>query len=226
MSLDVTFHPIREDELAQFVAEVILDPAQVPSRVTQAVEMPEKQEALANIYETLIGLGQAALAGREPMAAVSLGAAAVAGFLHPYWYARGAGIAHLAEEDPLFEDLLTPLGVILGEAFMAAPDPDLGGLSEGFMGGGYVPLDRLDALEDALDGEGAETARAVLGEDGREALLQAIGYAALHGCGLLEASDVVAPNDETCFSDPENLRAPHLENAEDYANARTGLQRH
>ena len=244
MSLDVTFHPIREDELKRFVAEPILDPTTVGARATEAAETPEKQEALMAIYETLTAVGQAALAGLGlgpddgfkrmdvgPLifiaAAVSLGAAAIAGYLHPYWYARGAGVAHLVEEDEeVFGDLIAPLGAILGEAFMTAPDPDLGGLSESFMGGGFISLDNLDALEDALDGEGAETAEAVLGEDGLEALLQAIGYASRHGCGLLEASDVVSPAEETFFSDRQNLRAPYLENAEDYANARSGLKRH
>ncbi|MEM6491888.1 MAG: hypothetical protein AAF684_08330, partial [Pseudomonadota bacterium] len=138
---------------------------------------------------------------------------------HPDWYARGAGVWHLSEEDEdAFGGLLAPLAVVTDGAPGLAEQPAFGA--------GYVPNDRLDALEEALDGDGAELAEAVLGEDGLAALLAAISYASLHGCGLLETADVVALSEDENISDPANLRAPHLENAEDFANARLGLRRH
>jgi len=229
MSIDVTFHPIRDSELRHYVLDVGADGALATTRAIEAVEDDAKQDALIGIYEALASAGADAASGAGSIAMVVHYGAAVAGYLHPYWYARGAGVWHLAEEDgELFGGLLAPLAAVAAEDEDGAPLGAAIGVSVEDMpfGAGYVPNERLDALEDALDGDGAELAEAVLGEDGLAALLAAIRYASLHNCGLLETADVVALSEEENISDPANLRAPYLENAEDFANARTGLRRH
>lgn len=226
MSIDVTFHPIRDGELRYYVLDIGADGGLATTRAIEAVEDDAKQDALIGLYEALAAAGADAASGAGSIAMVVHYGAAVAGYLHPYWYARGAGVWHLAEDDPeLFGGLLAPLAAVASEdedgaPLVAAVDGEIP------FGAGYIPHDRLDALEDALDGDGADLAEAVLGSDGLTALLAAIRYASLHSCGLLETADVVALSEEENISDPANLRAPHLDNAEDFANARTGLRRH
>lgn len=219
MSIDVTFHPIRESELRYFVLDVGADGGLATVRAIEAVEDDAKQDALIGLYEALASAGAEAASGAGSVAMVAHYGAAVAGYLHPYWYARGAGVWHLAEEDEeTFGGLLAPLAVVVeGDPGTDAPPA---------FGAGFIPNERLDALEDALDGAGADLAEAVLGEDGLAALFAAISYASLHGCGLIETADVVALSEEENISDRANLRAPYLENTEDFANARLGLRRH
>ena len=158
MSIDVTFHPIRESELRYYVLDVGADGGLATVRAVEAVEDDAKQDALIALYEALAKAGADAASGAGSIAMVAHYGAAVAGYLHPYWYARGAGIWHLAEEDgEVFGGLFAPLAVVSEDEAEAA-----GMVGEAPFGAGFIPNDRLDLLEDALDGDGADLAEAVL----------------------------------------------------------------
>lgn len=222
MSHDITFHPIAADELQRFVFEVLLDPGIAESRAAEVTEDPEKRRALIELYEQLHGVEQDVILGKEPFATLSLGIAGVAGFLHPYWYVRGAAVSFLAELDEEgFGPFLVSLRTLTPRRYRGVDDKAPGRIRENFAGGGLIEHRKLPGLQQRLiDDEEGSPVGEVFDAESLECLEAAVDYAIAHKCGLIEASELVMPSEDEAFTDIDNLRAWHLGNVDDETNAR------
>jgi hypothetical protein len=100
MGYDITFHPITREELKEFVFDVIMDPGLANKRAALISNNTAMQESIRNIYGKMSGFRQMVLNGNYPFPATySYATAAIAGFLHPYWYARGSCITFICVEE-------------------------------------------------------------------------------------------------------------------------------
>lgn len=221
MSFDITFHPISKEELQGFFLAVLAQPNRAGEKAANITTDPEKESRLLGIYEECGDVFADVKKGSEPFSTLVLGAAAIAGFLHPYWYARGSAISFLIDEDERFEPLTRSLFEMFPRAFAGLKDDSEGMILDNYSGGGYVPNGNLPALKSMLlDDEYEDAVATVFAEESFEALLEAIEYALDHGTGLLEVADLVVPSEGEVFTDPDNLRAHYLENVDDHDNAR------
>jgi hypothetical protein len=222
LSFDVTFHPIAADELQRFVFEVLLDPGIAESRAAEVTEDPEKRRALVELYEQLHGVEQEVILGKEPFSTLALGIAGVAGYLHPFWYVRGAAVSFLAEIDEEgFGPFLVSLRSLSPRRYRGVDDKAPGRIRENFAGGGLIEHRKLPALQQRLVADDEDSAVAEVFDDAAlECLEAAVDYAIARKCGLIEAADLVVPSEDEAFTDLENLRAWHLDNVDDETNAR------
>lgn len=221
MSFDITFHPITKEELQSFFIEVLNRPEDAGAKASEITTDPEKEARIMGIYEECGDVLADVRAKKEPFSTLVLGAGAIAGFLHPYWYSRGSSISFLCLEDERFDPLLISLAALFPRAFNGIKDESGGYIMDNFSGGGYVSNGNLPALKSMLlDDRYEDAVTSIFAEDSFEALMEAIDYALDNGAGLLEVSDLVVPSDGEVFTDPDNLRAHYLENVHDHENVR------
>jgi hypothetical protein len=110
MGFDITFHPVSRDDLQRFVFDVFNEPSLAESRATELSADPNAQSQILELYGQF---PQWAADGEAPFEATfAVACAAVAGWRHPYWYARGQALSFLATEEEAIGALLTPLPTI------------------------------------------------------------------------------------------------------------------
>lgn len=240
MGKDITLHPISRTELHDFFALVVDEHALIEQFRSQIIvvkaarrqmtlqvlasrltDNKQKQLDIVAIYEHFPQWRQAVLSGNNDFASTfGFAAAALAGYLHPYWYLRNTGISALALREPFFRSLIVSLPTIAPHYLSSLQDSSGGIIVGNYQGGGYIDVSKLDALDVALHQEYREVAEEVLGAEGLAVVAHVLAYAKHAQTGILEASDIVVPFTGECASDYENLRAAHLHNLDDYRNAR------
>ncbi len=179
MGYDVTFHPVGQGELDHFVFDVLDDPSLGAARAAEITKHPDSRELIESLYADL----PAGLAAPEEMEFIC---ACIAGFLHPYWYARGQALSSLLPP-PLF----TPMPKIARGRLASISNSSRGG---------FIEPHKLTLIESLLPAH-------QLDEQAIDSLRRAIRYAQSRNLGLIEASDVVMPIADSCQSSFENLRA-------------------
>lgn len=157
---------------------------------------------------------------------IAFATAAVAGYLHPYWYARGSALSFLAAEDPSIVALFTSWQGLAAGVVSTLSDDSAGLISANYSASGFITPERLGALQALLaKAKKKSPFFEVFDEDGFDALRRAVDYAAAHGLGLMEASDLVVPMTNEGFTDLDNLRAHFLNNV-DYAKPGVPSSKH
>lgn len=240
MGYDITLHPISCHELHEFFVQALDQQVLIENfrhhisvakayryQVTLQVlalrltDHQRKQQEILAIYEHFLHWRREVEKGSRAFPATfGYAAAALAGYLHPYWYLRGTGISTLAQQEPFFHSLIEPLASIAADYLPAATDPAHGLITDNYQGGGYIDHSKLALLDKALHQEYRIVAQAVLGTEGLATVEHVVAYALQAKTGLLEAADIVVPASGEYASDRENLRAAYLQNLDDYHNAR------
>jgi hypothetical protein len=142
-------------------------------------------------------------------------AACVAGFLHPYWYARGATLSFVCIKT-VGLDLFTPFYRVGNGRIRSVRD--LGGetLDENYTASSLIEDAMLLRVQAWL--AKPDSAPAAFGEifhqSARESLEAAVSYARERGLGLLEASDLIEPGGGSFMTNPQNLRTLHRKRRE------------
>ncbi len=208
MGYDVTFHPVSLDDLRHYVFDVLEKPDLALGRASEIAGDSEKRRVAEGIYEQLSDwTGQ--LADGRSLAlndTFALAAAQIAGFLHPYWYARNAAISML-DDDRILE-LFTPLSELDGAPASLQRATASAHIGLNFTASGVV-ID-IDALECNLrrlgfDGE-SPTLFAVFDGSTLASLREAIAYCRQHNLALIEATDLIVPIADEARTDPDNCR--------------------
>jgi len=218
MGFDVTFHPISLKELKYFFFDVLEDPGIAAGRAAEITRVPRLQRNALKVYKMLPVL----VRERDPLPSFGLCAAVVAGFLHPFWYARGQGFSLLPPDQvPEAPALFVSLDKLGSTTLNGLPNPSHGGFLGNESGSGWIPDDRiaaaerlLESLKTRLGSDGLPIIRTAFDEDGLESLGAALGYCRSKQLGLIEAADVVVPISNRCVTDESNLRAPFLRNVD------------
>ncbi|MEW9097060.1 MAG: hypothetical protein AB2417_18440 [Clostridiaceae bacterium] len=237
MGFDITFHPITREELKTFVFDVIEKPSLAVERALMISKDENKQEDIKNIYMKLEEFRDELLNGEcEFGEAYGFAAAAIAGYIHPYWYSRQGCISFICMEEsknqkisnkPLddsektFNGLLESLVELSPDTFKGIEDKGDGLITGNYCGGGYIDNSRLSYLKELIEDPDHENlVSRIMDEDNLKALKHVINYALLNNTGILEASDIIVPVSNECYSDFDNLRADFMGTDNDYSNSR------
>ena len=207
MGYDITFHPVAIADLERLVFDVVRTPALAAARAKEASK--KKAKAVTRIYGYFPGWLDDDEAAVNATFAVA--AAAVAGFRHPYWYARGAALSFL----PKLPVKLVPLNRLADGLFARMPDANGDRIDSNYTASGVILPDQLAALAGWLDAsKNAKAIGKVFDDDGLDSLRRAIAYAVSRRLGLMEAADLVVPFAGEGVTDLDNLRAHFLERLE------------
>lgn len=218
MGFDVTFHPVSLAAVQHAVFDVANAPALAAARAKALASSKAKRDDLTagvlNRLGDFVGEVQESGGFGETIAFAT---AAVAGYLHPYWYARGSALSFLAAEDPSIVALFTSWQGLATGVVSTLSDDSAGLITANYSASGFITPEKLVTLQALLaNAKKKSPFFEVFDEDGFDALRRAVDYAAAHGLGLMEASDLVVPMTNEGFTDLDNLRAHFLNNV-DYA---------
>jgi hypothetical protein len=222
MGFDITFHPVSVADLQRFVFDVADDVALAPKRAKELTGVPEKQtDVLEGVLGRLPEFVDDVRREGDFNRTMAFAAAAVAGYLHPYWYARGSALSFIAVEHPEIARFFTPLPNLAKGSVGTLEDESAGLLTDNYAASGVVLPERLGDLLSLLQklakpvkGKPRAPVFQIFDDEGFDSLLRALAYAAEHGLGLMEASDLVVPISNEGFTDPDNMRAHFLDNEE------------
>jgi hypothetical protein len=219
VGFDVTFHPVRADELRRYLFDVIADGSLAEHRAGELATAAKHRNLLLKLY----GSFPEWLAEPAPVPnTFAFAAAIVAGFLHPYWYARGTAFTLLAEGHvPEMAGLFVPLGQMAPGRLSSVPDRSRGLFRGNESASGFVPPERIARAQELLESLADRPGRGPLSmletlvdEESLESLRAVTRYCREHGLGLVEATDLVVPFSGECVSNYDNLRAPFLNRME------------
>ena len=214
MGYDVTFHPVSVDDLRHYVFDVIEQPGLSAARASEIAPDPEKRRGIDAAYEQLaewaqqLGEGQS-LAMNETIAYAT---AQIAGFLHPYWYARNAAISMLDDEAVL--ELFVPLAKLPGAPTCLSTAATSAHIGLNYSASGVITdLDKLERnlRRLGLDGDPPKLFTVFDGST-LASLRETIAYCRKHDLALIEAADIVVPITGDAGTDPEHYReAEHFD---------------
>lgn len=232
MGYDITFHPIAKKDLIEKCLNVVIDPS-LETQVSQELKAtPEEIQyilqpifsemcsAKEKIMTTLRRIRSGENVGNEnkqlayEYGRIPFCCAAIAGFIHPYFYARSACLAFLLLKEPHFKqyvqsiyDIKPPFCHAGDKIAIYEPRMSLAiFILQNYSGGGYVAYEKLTGLKQALQNASySKIVDQVFGTE-IEGLMAVIEYCLQHQIGFIEASDVVVPIQDKFLSRAENFR--------------------
>lgn len=230
MGYDVTFHPIKPEELTYFIFDVIDKPELASKRVLELSQVPDEQRFLHEIYEAIFSLFSSKESQHVRSQRLAFFCACIASFLHPYWYVGNEYLSKLIEFGVLRDEIFHSLKN--GHNSLACKKMRDGNclLDDHYHGSGYASNHIAAVIADSVvsqitlaqqnvvDGtkEFPELEREyfdfLLSEESDLlwALRHLQEYCAQHGTGFIEASEIVLPMTGEYSGKPENLRAQFL----------------
>lgn len=215
MGVDCTFHPVKPEEIDQFVFNVFDEPALVKERAKSLTQVPED-------YHYLIDTLYSAIVDYDPdddfSAKFGFAAAGILSYLHPYYYSRNFTLFDLSLIDGRFSPLLSGLQHHRND-FPHNVIPDCPNYCLGY----YVAPESIQPFLDLLKAEEIQKAlNEQAGEDNLSSLLAVLHYCQENELGFYEANEIVTPFSGEFFGCTHHLRAPYLDNMNDDSNARDG----
>lgn len=219
MGFDITFHPVSADELQYFFFDVVDNPrlgAQRASELTTRDKRHAVFTAYSLIPEWLERIDQDET--KDFAHTFGYAAAILAGFRHPYWYARNANIGSIL--DHRVRGLIQPLGKIAQGTVAKLRDKSRGLIVDHCTGSGFVQdIESLSRIVEELSQPRTKKSlvrrkpinkpppiEETFHEAALEALRAAIAYSLDHKLGLMEAEGVYVQILDKCYSDPDHLR--------------------
>jgi hypothetical protein len=220
---DVTFHPVSLGDLQRYVFDVVDHPELAEARAKEIAKTKRKQKDLIDGFSELPGFVKELRQGEAAFGqTIAFAAAAVVGYIHPFWYARGSALTFLVVGKMVkpAELPIVSLTRVAKGTVAKLTDESGGFLSANYTASGVVPPERLDelsALLDRLSKRKAKPGNAIgkaFDEDGLDSLRRGIAYARARGLGLMEATDLVVPFANEFYTDADNMRAHFLKNVD------------
>jgi len=225
MAYDITYHPVSTSDIQRFVLN-ILDVPEVESYRPLLVELTteaEDQEFIeTGIYARFTDFRKKIDDNKgNTKSTTGFATAALAGYLHPYWYCRNGALSFLCENEPEFASFLHFDWSFLPEQQQQYVVDAFGPLKDHYQAGVFVPFEKLPQLRLALsDSMYNDAVSEHIGHRNFDVLMAAIDYCIANELGLLEATDIFVPLSGETSTYHKNLRAPYLKNIDDFSNAR------
>lgn len=214
MGFDITFHTITRAELHRFILDPIASPDLGFARLKELTQRPDHLQLLRSVYQDFIEWRLAADEPCEVASTFAFSTALIAGFLHPYWYARNQALSLLPVD---IAKVFTPLRAMADDRFSRLLELQAGPFVGSFSASGLIAPDRFDEIQEIICSfapkvsEGDQSARAhIFDDDGRQAITTALAYARERNAFLLEASDLVVPLQNRALTNFDNMRASFL----------------
>jgi hypothetical protein len=200
MGWNVTYHPLKENEITECYFAVLENPTLEQGVIQQYALDERSAQRLSEVY-------QVARESRNEPFNKSHGffLAAVAGILRKYWYLCDAAFSFMVKSNSQFETYVTPWTALVPQQYQRGHFDC--GITESYCSGFYLNLAGLQKLQIAYAGDARIWA---IVEDtfshGRLAVFwKAVDYAIEHQMGLLEATEIIEPDlhnphNTHCFS--------------------------
>lgn len=215
MGVDCTFHPVKPEEIDQFVFSVFDDPTLVKERAKLLTKTPQDyQYILTTLYPGIVNYDP----DDDFSAQFGFAAAGILSYLHPYYYSRNFTLLDLVPIDDRFSPLLSSIQHHRDD-FPHNVTPSCRHYRLGF----YVAPESIQPLLDLLNAK--ELQKELIeqaGEDNLSCLFTALHYCQKNKLGLYDASEIATPCSGEFFGCAHNFRAPYLDNMEDDSTARDG----
>lgn len=189
MGWDITYHPIKPEEIANVYFKVLEDPASLHALVQPFAIEPFYLEQLQERFEEARGFD----ADTPFEKGHALYLAIVAGHLRRYHYVRGSALSFLAD-DPLISRYFSNWENLVPDALRLAAAGNQ--LHENYGGGVFIDPPALQRMRADYHSDAPLRERLdELFSHGRlDVFWAAVDAAIAMECGLLEATEVVQPN--------------------------------
>lgn len=199
---DVTFHPIKEEELRELIFRPTINLEGGFNKIKETVSDDEDKVRLDKFFVYFLKTIKEA-PERKSFEDVVWVCAALAGFLHPYWWGKDTALKYLPNFEQNFAPFIKSLHDIVPE-FLSnieiAKPPVLG---DSYAGGGFIPAAAVPEFRRALSQ--VITHQTDFDIVSWSNLIFALEYAEKNNCGLLETSGVLDCV-KGSFSNDKNLR--------------------
>jgi hypothetical protein len=184
---DVTFHPIAEHELKGVVRSVVFGEFEFRERMISKIPRAEDREHVAKIY-THLDKTWSRISTDATTEFFSWSCAAIAGYLHPFWWGKNTALKHLPDFDGVYKTYIRNVFSVDPEAGALVPESMKNiTLNDSYGGGGYIPAENIPACITALS---LQITKGTVDAYDVHGFIFALLYARDTGCGLLEASGV------------------------------------
>ncbi|WP_165443458.1 hypothetical protein [Olsenella sp. Marseille-P4559] len=197
MGLDVTYHPI--DPAWAEGAFLSLVPAARARDLSHARQLAADAGLGQDARDLYLSLLSAAASWDDPAAPFEAGwgyaLCAAQTCFGPYWYTRGSSLTGFLGAPGAPAGLAADLG---GEPALShlPPNPREGRITQNYRSGAWLPPASVGRLLSLLGSDPAVSSafRAAFPGGQSEVVGSALGWAREHGCGLMEAADLVVPD--------------------------------
>lgn len=218
MGHDITFHPVSRKDLQRYVFDIADDPSLAADRAAEVASNEVDVTQILELYGSFpVWLEKAASGETTVSETFAFACAAIAGYRHPFWFARGCAVGFLVEDAPAIGELFQPIPTVASGRVSELPDSSAGVLTRNNAASGIVRQSAFDTLRarlselETVEGEFADDAlHDVFGDAGLDALNRAIRYADQHGLDLIEGSEVVIPALPKTYTHWNHMRAHYL----------------
>ncbi|MFH1089691.1 MAG: hypothetical protein V1716_04690 [Candidatus Uhrbacteria bacterium] len=199
---DVTFHPIKEEELRELIFRPAINSEGGFNKIKDLVIGDDYKGNLDKFFVYFLTVIKEAPEVKN-FDSVTWACAALAGFLHPYWWGKDTALKYL----PNFEHNFAPF---IKSVYDVAPEflpnieivrPPV--LNDSYAGGGFIPASAVPEFRQILSQ--VVTAQTDFDVITWSNLVFALEYAEKNNCGLLETSGVFDCI-KGCLTKGENLR--------------------
>lgn len=207
MGFDISYHPIRKDQIDQWFFEPLQALKNGESSLVQKVADEQSAQNKSFFAEKYIDVMRAISSKDSKVPSektILYGMAVISGFFTTYQYVRGTAYSFLLEEHPEMGKYCSPWKAFLPD-WIAAPEHEC--ITENYSSGIYMNPSQVKDL--LTDYETKTTVSQILEdffESNLEVFLTALRQAATSDAGIMEATEVIEVNpfdlnNSVCYSD-------------------------
>ncbi|MDR2919373.1 MAG: hypothetical protein LBV72_08430 [Tannerella sp.] len=188
MGFDISYHPIKEEEIQEWYFRALDNQSHVEKLIAES----GMQDFYADKYKNTLSIGKETPDTEVFDKTHGFYIAIVQGFFRKYFYTRGSAFSFLMEQFPLFKDYTKSWQEIIP----GIKNPANNKITENYCSGVYIPADEVVKL---LRGYmGSKNINEILTEfyshQRLSVFINALKFAEENNMGLLEATEVVEPN--------------------------------
>ncbi len=146
MGYDITFHPIKAEEITYFIFDVIGDPTLMQSRIDLLSQDEDQKNFLSACYNHTLAQFLEKKSQHVSSLALSFFCGTISSFLHPYWYVRNDYLSKFIESGVLKNDIFSSFREYMtGTPLKKLRDGTLL-IEENYAGSGYVTAEKARTI--------------------------------------------------------------------------------
>lgn len=189
MGYDVSYHPIKEEEIQNWYFDAI-DNNKLITKLATAHNM---DEFYVQKYKDTLAVAPKTLATEFFDNTHGLYIAVVQGFFRTYYYTRGSAFSFLIDEKPEFKNYTKPWQEIVKTKIN---NPIKNKITDNYSAGIFIPADKVQQLlsDYKTDQNVKNELDNFYSHQRISVFLKALTFAQENNMGLLEATEVVEPN--------------------------------
>lgn len=219
MWFDITFHTTSREEIKKYLLDIVEDFSLIETRAKEITSDINKQKELISLYNSFKNQFEEIKKQKVEPINISNTLAYVYGainwYIHPYYYSRNEWLT-LKTGDKLTNIIKS---IIEDENFIKKHNLENNKELTYYSVWWYVENKDLNILEDQVLNNNL-----IQDEDNKWALLDTIKYAKENNLGVFEASEIVIPIADECYSDFSNFKAYFMTKQKEETENKEGIK--